>query len=361
MTNHLPALPSADLDRLRQIDPQELVLACVAFDGGATAQTMARRLKPWGIAAQQVSQQLEALARAGLAEAAGARWLVTQAGLAQAARRFDLEAEAHWPAFAERQFSALALGLDPAQPAVCAYLSQARNLYAAVLAALFDLAEPAALPGLSGMRAALTWRIAAARCPDLLPAQAPGGMSGPNDAITRALYVRFCGLTRGSVDQATPALLRRSLPGPIGAGTGGLRRALVSAAVRSDAGPAPGRVNREVPQMTSHPSAASAVQSEDFAATVAALARRLRTPKTRGGYFTGAQVAIAQVYDAYAAECETAMTLDEFKARLWAAVRDGAGFHLTRLDIPGLMEEALRKRSATPTRAGDVVHFVVAD
>jgi len=36
-------------------------------------------------------------------------------------------------------------------------------------------------------------------------------------------------------------------------------------------------------------------------------------------------------------------------------------FHLTRLDIPDLMDDELRNRSATPTRAGDVVHFIVAE
>jgi len=97
----------------------------------------------------------------------------------------------------------------------------------------------------------------------------------------------------------------------------------------------------------------------DFGATVAALARKLKTPKATGGAFTGGQVAIAQVYEAYTAQGYAPLTLDEFKSRLWAAVRAGADFHLTRLDMPHLMDEALRKRSATPTRAGDVVHFVV--
>ena len=86
-----------------------------------------------------------------------------------------------------------------------------------------------------------------------------------------------------------------------------------------------------------------------------------KTPKAKGGHFTGGQVAIAQVYDAYTENGHAPLTLEHFKSRLWAAVRAGADFHLTRLDIPDLMDDDLRERSATPTRAGDVVHFVVLD
>ena len=364
MTTQLPALPAADLGRLSPVEPQALLLACLAFEARATAPTIARRLKPWGLAAAQAGPQLEALAQAGLAQTAGASWLATQAGEDEAARRFDTGADPDWPAFAATRFPALALGLDPAQSANRAYLSSARNLYAAVLARLFDLADPAAHPTLGAVRAALIWRIAAARCPDLLPADMPAKINSPNDTVTRALYVGFCGLSRGSVDQATPALLRRVLPWPVATGRAGLRRALVRAALRSG-GADTGTPKSEVRQMQTAPTAEMAAPPadapEDFAESVAVIARRLKTPKARGGYFGGGQVAIAQVYDAYAADREAQMTLDAFKAKLWAAVRAGAGFHLTRLDIPDLMEEALRKRSATPTRAGDVVHFVVVD
>jgi len=345
MTQQLPSLPSADLTRLQAITPRDVALACLAAMQ-APAGTITRRLKPWGVA--DAAGALDALAAGGLAETANGRWRLTNAGRAEAERRFDLSAAA-WPALAERQLPALALRLDPRQPETRRYLAAARNFYACALAVLFDLADPATHPKLGAMRAALVWRIAAARCPDLLSAEAPSDMTGPNDPLTRALYVRFCGLTRGSVDQATPALLRRILSGAT-AGVVGVRRALVRAALKEE--------TAEIASAQAHETNAAA-GPQAFGATVTALARKLQTPKASGGTFTGGQVAIAQVYDAYTANGHAPLTLDDFKSRLWAAVRAGADFHLTRLDMPHLMDDDLRKRSATPTRAGDVVHFVV--
>jgi len=347
MTQQLPSLPSAHLTRLQAITTREVVLAWLAFRETAGAAA-ARSLKPWGVA--NASAELDALMAEGWAQTAAARWQLSAQGRAQAERRYDLTAEG-WPAVAERQLVALALRLDPKQPAVRSYLADARNFYACSLAVLFDLADPATHPKLGAMRAALVWRIAAARCPDLLSAEAPTEMTGPSDPLTRALYLRFCGLARGTVDQATPALLRRILPA-VTAGVDGLRRALVSAAVNG------GTMNKAEAKTASQP-VKTADDPADFGAAVAALARTLKTPKATGGAFTAGQVAIAQVYEAYTANGNALLTLDEFKSRLWAAVRAGADFHLTRLDMPHLMDEALRKRSATPTRAGDVVHFVV--
>jgi len=347
MTTQLPSLPSADLTRLNAIAPRDVALACLALmpgAGGAVAQSM----KPWGVADAKAA--LQTLDADGLAETAGGRWRLTASGRAQAEARFDLTA-ADWAALAERQLPALALRLDPRQPQTQRYMADARNFYACALAVLFDLADPASHPKLSAMRAALVWRIAAARCPDLLSAEVPSGMTGPNDPLPRALYVRFSGLTRGNVDQATPALLRRVVPGA-SAGVGGLRRALVRVAVREE-------TVETMPAPTAETDAAA--EPEDFGAAVTALARKLKTPKASGGTFTGGQVAIAQVYDAYTANGHAPLTLDAFKSRLWAAVRTGADFHLTRLDMPHLMDDDLRKRSATPTRAGDVVHFIVVD
>lgn len=372
MTPHLLALPSPDLGRLGCIEPRDLVLAWLGTMAARSASpaTIARGLRRWGLTAQDaVRGPLDELAKAGLAEVSAGRWRLTPQGAREADARFGHKqgregSAGAWPAVAERYFTAQALGLDPHAPATADYLRDARNLYACALAVLFALADPATQPKLGAMRGALTWRICAARCPDLLPAEMPDALSGPSDAVARALYTGFCGVPGTKLEQATPALLRRVLPGPLASGTGGLRRGLVRAALRTGEA-RNGSSKHEVSDMqTVQPAAAPAAQAdvaEDFAEAVAALARRLKTPKARGGTFTGGQVAIAQLYDAFAADTRTPMTLDAFKARLWASVRAGADFHLTRLDIPDLMEEDLRKRSATPTRAGDVVHFIVVD
>ncbi len=358
MSTQLPAVPVADLDKLCTIAPRDLALGALAFQNSASVRGLARRLAPWGVSPAQARAALDALAQERMAQESGDRWTLRAAGAQALAERFDLDAESGWPAFAARNFPALALGLDPRAAETRSYLAKASGLYAATLAALFGLAAPSARPALGQVRAALIWRIVAARCPDLIAGEAPEAMLGPSDALARTLYVRFSGLTHGSVDQATPALLRRVLPAPVGQGVGGLRRALVRAALNSSAGGEAIMPESETPAPTL---AEDTCEPEAFAEAVAALARGLRTPKARGGYFTGGQVAIAQLHDAYAADRETPMSLNDFKRRLWEAVRDGAGFHLTRLDIPDLMAEELRKRSATPTRAGDVVHFVVVD
>ena len=348
MTTQLPSLPSADLTRLRTIAPGDVALAYLAKHYADTPGYISRILTPWGVT--DAGSALDALAADGLVEPVGGRWGLTEAGVVEAQRHLDLNVSG-WPALAERQLPALALGLDARQPETQRYLGEARNFYAATLAVLFDLADPATRPKLSAMRAALVWRIAAVRCPDLLSAEVPADMTGPNDPLTRTLYMRFCGRTRGSVDQATPALMRRILPGA-SPGIGGLRRALVRAALREE--------TAEIMRSPA-PETKTAAAPADFGAAVVALARKLKTPKASGGAFTGGQVAIAQLYDAYTANGHAPLTLDAFKSRLWAAVRAGADFHLTRLDMPHLMDDDLRKRSATPTRAGDVVHFVVVD
>jgi len=359
MSNQLPVLPSADPARLQPINPAELVLCYLACmkARAAAAPTIARGLRPWGLSPDDVDACLARLLEAGQAGKAGGRFRLTDSGQTEAQRILGGDfSDEPWPAVAEKGLSARALGLDPADPRTQSYIAVARNFYACVLAVLFDLQDPLDRPALGEMRAALCWRIVTARCPDLMPQQGPAVMTGPKDALTRSLYLRFSGLAGGSVDQATPALLRRVLPGPVGAGAAGLRRALVRAALRRK--DRPEAATRQTMQRAQPPTAAKA---EDFADTVTALARTLKTPKRRGGHFTGSQVAIALLYDAYAAKGRESLSLDDFKARLRAAVRAGADFHLSRLDIPDLMEDDLRKRSATPTRAGDVVHFVVLD
>jgi len=355
MTTQLPALPSADLRRLHVIYARDLALLRLAKERTATTAQIARSLRPWYITS--VEPLLHELVSKELAENAGARWRVTEAGAAAAARRFGLSTWTDWKSSAELYLPAFALGLNPNRPATRNYLGDARNFYACTLAALFDLTDPKTHPSLSEMRAALVWRLVAARCPDLMPTKFPRDMSSLNDPLTRMLYVRFCGLKTGTIDQATPALLRRTLPGA-GAGVSGLRRALVGAALETQ----PSYTDKFTPpSMHATPNQPTSDNTQDFVRTITGIARTLRTPKARGGHFAEGQVAIAQLYDTYLAYGDPALTLDEFKSRLWGAVRKGAEFHLTRLDIPSLMDDDLRERSATPTRAGDVVHFVVLD
>lgn len=350
MTSDLPRLPAPDPARLNPVSAGDLVLSYLAYmkSAAVSAGTIARSLGVWGADQRDVECALARLQQLGLAERGSAqRWRLSPEGRKEARSRFGAKTAVNWAAFAERHFVACALRLDPLDKDVADYLGRAHNVYAAALAVLFSLADPASFPPLARMRGALIWRIAAARFPDLMPPTSPSAGGGPEDAVTRALYLSFAGLKSGGVDAATPALLRRALSAPFARSASAIRRALVRAALQQS--------------WTPGPSLQPGSGTEDFAQDVFSIAKHVQTPKRAGGYFGGSQVAIAQLYDEYAAQKKNGLSLDQFKAQLWHAVRNGARFHLTRLDIPELMEDELRQRSATRTLTGDVVHFVVLD
>ena len=76
----------------------------------------------------------------------------------------------------------------------------------------------------------------------------------------------------------------------------------------------------------------------------------LETPPFRG------RVAIAQVYDAFGADCGS---LEHFKGRLIDAAK-GRLIDLSSLDMPEYMSAELRDRSATPW-GEEWMHFVVSE
>src|SRR5208337_488090 len=99
------------------------------------------------------------------------------------------------------------------------------------------------------------------------------------------------------------------------------------------------------------PEAAPEFGLENFAKAVRKLASRLETKPYAG------RVAIAQVYDAGLAEGLTLGSLDEFKANLAEAAREGL-LDLERYDITGPLDAGLKERSRL--RLGrDERHFIV--
>jgi hypothetical protein len=360
--NDLPTLPQADIYRLNPIAPADLVLAFLAAQGRTTmsARGIGRALKPWGLSAgPALDGALAHLRDAGLAHRmAGGAWDLTQAGHGEA-RRLSVSGWAvkDWPRQAKNHFLAQALGLAESGPDIADYLSDRRAVYAATLDRLFDLGG-GARPRLDTARAALIWRLLAARFPDMMPARPPSAKNTPTalkDDATRTIFLRFCGVERGRLDAGVSALLRTALGAPKARDTSALCQAVVRCALQINAAQ-----DADV-QPAIKESTASPTSEADFAETIREIARSIKTPKRRGGYFSGSQVAIAQLYDEYAERSGHGVTLDDFKSRLWGAVRSGAAFHLTRLDIPDLMDDELRRRSSTPTRSGDIVHFVVLD
>ncbi len=362
--NDLPTLPKADISRLNPIAPTDMVLAFLAADGrpAMSARGIGRALKMWGLpAGPALDRALAGLRDMGHAQRiAGGRWELSQAGLEEAQHLSVARwSQKQWARAAQTHFLAQALGMPAGDPVTRDYLGDRRAIYAATLDRLFDLGCDAN-PGLDSVRAALVWRLLAARFPDLMPARPPATKGSPaalKDDATRAIFMRFCGVERGRLDAAVPALLRKALGAPRARDTLSLSQAIVRCALNLTSADA------HAEQKGSHSAAdrPSGPPATDFAAIIREIASSIKTPKRRGGFFSGSQVAIAQLYDEYAERSGHGVTLDDFKSKLWGAVRSGAAFHLTRLDIPDLMDDELRRRSSTPTRGGDIVHFVVLD
>jgi len=220
----------------------------------------------------------------------------------------------------------------PALPGV----KHRRDLAALALRQVYALDELPAWPAAQQARCALLSRIVASF----------GGVFGECakaplkafkfDEMSRRIYLSFAGLQRGTVLQADAALLSKGLGGPadtVQALTATIIRAAISARAAGGAG------------------FAQTFELESFAKSVKKLAGRLETKP-----YTG-RVAIAQVYDAGLAEGLALGNLEEFKANLAEAAREGL-LDLERYDITGPLDAGLKERSRL--RLGrDERHFIV--
>jgi hypothetical protein len=164
------------------------------------------------------------------------------------------------------------------------------------------------------------------------------------DAIGRTLMLGAAGLNRGTIRDAETMLLRRSLSlRP--EGSGGVAEALIRSAIGKSASPRAPQAQPKKQIRIESPGLA------DFAATVRDLAKTLRTDPFAG------RVAIAQVYDAGISRSLDFGSLEDFKARIADACRQGL-LDLERYDIAGPMDSALRDRSRTAF-GRDERHFIV--
>ena len=211
-----------------------------------------------------------------------------------------------------------------------------RDLAALALRQLFALDGLPAWPTAQQARCALLSRIVASfggafgEC-----ARAPL-KAFKFDEMSRRIYLAFAGVQRGTVLQADASLLSKGLGGPadtVQALTATIIRAAISARAAGSAG------------------FAQTFDLVSFAKSVRKLAGRLETKPYAG------RVAIAQVYDAGLAEGLALGNLDEFKANLAEAAREGL-LDLERYDITGPLDAGLKERSRL--RLGrDERHFIV--
>lgn len=211
-----------------------------------------------------------------------------------------------------------------------------RDLPALALRQLYEIEELSGWPSAQQVRCALLSRVVASFGGPF----AKGG-GGPLktfkfDEMSRRIYLAFAGLERGTVLQADAALLSKGLGGPSET-VQALTATIIRAAIKA---------------RTAQPAeAAPSFNIEGFALAVRKLAARLETKPYAG------RVAIAQVYDAGLAEGLAFGSLDEFKANLAEAAREGL-LDLERYDITGPFDAGLKERSRL--RLGrDERHFIV--
>jgi hypothetical protein len=213
---------------------------------------------------------------------------------------------------------------------------QRRDLAALTLRQLYSLEEIAPWPNAQQARCALLSRIVASF----------GGAFGDCarqplkafkfDEMSRRIYLAFAGVQQGTVLQADAALLSKGLGGPADT-VQALTATIIRAAIKASAAE-----SVEIAETS---------DLESFARAIRKLAGRMETKPYAG------RVAIAQVYDAGLAEGLELGSLDEFKANLAEAAREGL-LDLERYDITGPLDAGLKERSRL--RLGrDERHFIV--
>jgi len=211
-----------------------------------------------------------------------------------------------------------------------------RDLPALALRQLFGLDELAAWPSAQQARCALLSRIVASFGGAFGEAARRPLKAFKFDEMSRRIYLAFAGVQRGTVLQADASLLSKALGGPaetVQALTATIIRAAIAAR-------APG--SAEIAQT---------FDLESFAKAVRRLASRLETKPYAG------RVAIAQVYDAGLAQGLALGSLDDFKANLAEAAREGL-LDLERYDITGPFDAGLKERSRLKL-GRDERHFIV--
>lgn len=245
--------------------------------------------------------------------------------------------------------AARALGLEGAP----------EDLTAAALIRLYGVPlDP--LASIAEVRCALLFALMQAILPGQLSVPAATPKRFQMDAVSRALYLAFAGLAKGTVAQAERAMLRRAFD--VRGRTFDLAAVLVSAALaprpveeaeadRAEAGTgAEAEIIAPVPAGNGIASEADAAL-ESFAAEIRRIASTMETKPYQG------RVAIASVYDAALQRGLRLGSLDDFKARVAEAARESL-IDLERHDIAGPIDSNLLERSRT--RLGrDERHFIV--
>lgn len=300
-------------------------------------------LEPAGVLAAFVAGQHKGCCPAEAAAKALAAVLPYAETLAEATRR-DLVQEGAGLLLAKARFGPGTQTQDPLRALAVQALGgpagaggkRRRDLPALALRQLYALAGIAPWPSAQAARCALLSRIVASFGGAFADCASAPLKAFKFDEMSRRIYLAFAGLQRGTVLQADAALLSKALGGP-----SDNVQALTATIIRAAIAARPG-------------TSAELVQApgiESFAKAIRKLASRMETKPYAG------RVAIAQVYDAGLAQGLDLGSLDDFKANLAEAAREGL-LDLERYDITGPLDAGLKERSRL--RLGrDERHFIV--
>lgn len=322
------------LDRFGRIDPAHFVAATLleAKRTRSPAQLQSS-LRKWA-----AGPLVQAALRDG--KARGHLWVdeerveLTDEGRAAAREALGDDADEPRDKLIERRFPVLALGLDPDDPDVRRKLASHHDLVGAIVAIGFGLPGTATL-SLKHTCTELIWRTLRANLPGVV-GSGPFPMVEESDVVGSTILAGLAGVAGAAPSQALKHLAGQALMiASSQVEVMRLRLVQIGLIHGIDASPL---------------AAAPLTDDEGFAERVRQTAAALETPPFRG------RVAIAQVYDAFGADCGS---LASFKERLAEGARQRR-IDLSSLDVPEYMEPELRDRSVTAW-GEDRMHFVVSE
>lgn len=328
-----PQWPTADIMRLQAVSPS---LAAAALLACGAEEIIYERLE-----LPQASRNM--LVENGLATRQGDGFVLTAAGEDYLARDLGVASPRLIPSGALKALCAVALRLQPSEPAVKRYLARNENLGSAALACIFALSGAGPMPSRTAVRFALARAVLEARFPEwqamLAKAQARNYRT---NSLINALIIGFAGGTQKSITEAETDMLLNAFHRKRG-GHPDLAAAIVRTAVSLS--------TANIEEKHAPPQTAPAADLAAFAAAVRTLAKTMETKPYKG------RVAIAEVYDAGYVKGLPFGSLEDFKSRIAEACRAGH-LDLERYDIAGPMDAGLRERSRTPF-GRDERHFIV--
>jgi hypothetical protein len=308
------SVPKTDLARFTAIDPSLIVQAYLSTSKQRLSLAKLQSNLKSLIGAEKISGAHQQLTANGFIVEERSSLQVSQEGAERIRRTLGRDADQSWDKFLAFRFPALALGLDPNDPAVRRGLRSRGVLQAAIVGVAYGLPKDR-LRSTKAVRSELVWRVLRAALPEIVGNRAFPIIDKSN-AIDTIIFNGLAGVRAKTIDQATTALAAKIL-GVRGTKIENLRRQLIKIGARQPD---------------------SAPVADGFAERVKAVARSLSTPPFQG------RVAIAQVYDAYGRAHPDAGSLDSFKQRLVQAAK-GRKLDLTRLDLPERMSDELRHRN----------------